>query len=74
MRMCVIADWRITLANTKAIMEALKGEPAQLIFWATQFRADDVIAAKQLADEAGCYFENILLSTERNPGHDCPNR
>jgi hypothetical protein len=59
----------ITLANTKLVMDALKDEDAGAVQWAiANFNAEDVVAAKQLADEAGWYWSFWQILLYLNPG------
>jgi hypothetical protein len=64
----------ISLASTKLVIDALRGEQPNLIQWALlNFRGADVVAAKQLADEVGCDFEDILgdiLYTDKHASFD----
>jgi len=54
----IVNDWR-------AVGMALAGEPVPLVYWALKnFRDVDIIAAKQLADECDCDFEDVLLMTQ----------
>jgi len=42
--------------------DALYGEPEFLVVWAiARYRAEDIVAAKELAMEAGCDFEDVLM-------------
>ena len=50
-----------TLEEFSQACEALKGEPDNICGWAVcRYAARDIVAAKQLADEAGCDIEDVL--------------
>lgn len=56
-------DDSIEQENVLRVKDVLYGEPEFLVIWAmARYRAEDIIAAKELSMEADCGFEDVLMT------------